>query len=30
MEPPRILMLRVYPEVTVRIDAVAEREQRRR
>jgi hypothetical protein len=24
MEPPRILMLRVHPEVTVRIDLVAE------
>jgi polyisoprenoid-binding protein YceI len=26
MEPPRILMLRVHPEVTVTIDVVAERE----
>jgi polyisoprenoid-binding protein YceI len=26
MEPPRILMLRVYPEVRVRIDVVAEKE----
>lgn len=26
MEPPRIFMLRVHPEVTVRIDVVAEKE----
>ena len=26
MEPPRILMLKVYPEVTVRVEIVAEKE----
>ena len=26
MEPPRILMLRVYPEVEVSVEIVAERE----
>ena len=26
MEPPRILMLRVQPEVTVRVEIVAEKE----
>jgi hypothetical protein len=26
MEPPRILMLKVYPEVTVRVSIVADRE----
>ena len=26
MEPPRLLMLKVHPEVTVRIDVVADRQ----